>query len=511
MTMTTMEKDRHGLTADDDRKARFNGKNASSEAPKCNMPNNVEAEAAVIGAVMFDNRAFDRISELVSESDFYVPQHQIVWRTVATMINQGQVVSGVTLREHFERDEALKTVGGAEYLGALLDAAAFGPEIQDYARMVHTDAQRRRVIEAAQESIQAAHALGASPTALLSKAREGLDAVETFSLADSDTIEGVRDAIGGMLGEIDDTLRSGRRLPLGVSTGFDPLDKQIARMHQGDLIVLAGRPAMGKTSLATNIATNATVRDASGRDGSARVAFFSLEMDRKQMGGRVAAQMARRHGYGAVPYRDLRGGSVGQNELAILKAGLKHVPSCLFMDTEAQLTVDKICARAKAKKRDMGGLDLVVIDYLQIIGDVIASAQNRVNVVGQVTGRLKALAKELDCPVVLLSQLSRQVEHRDDKRPHMSDLRDSGSIEQDADVIIFVYRHEYYLKAKEPEFSNVDKWGKWRIEMSECEGRMDAIVSKNRHGPVGTVSLHCELKTDCITEQKEQLIEETLL
>lgn len=501
MTMTAEDQKRHGF-----------GRAIEKGVTELNMPNNLPAEAAVIGSVLYDNRNFDRVSEVVSETDFYAPANEEIWRTIKSHIQAGRVADGIAMREYFQDSQILKDVGGPGYLGDLLDSAAFGPEINDYARMVHADAQRRRIITAAQKTIDNAMEARADPAHVLSRSREHLDAVEAFSMADSDTIIPLHEAVDLNLSQMEHTLAEGKPLPVGVSTGLHLLDSQIGRMHAGDLIVLAGRPSMGKTLVATNIVTNATVRkDDTGENRPAKVAFFELEMTADQLANRVSSQTTRRFNMGNVAYRKARSGALGQSELADLRASASHVSQTIMLDTQGNLSIDKICARAKAMKRRMRGLDLIVVDYLQIVGDIIASAQNRVNVVGQVTARLKALAKELGVPVVCLSQLSRNVENREDKRPHLADLRDSGSIEQDADVVIFVYRHEYYLEKQEPDHGGaIEKWGEWKSEMSECEGRIDLICSKVRNGPTGTVSLHAEMKNDIIVNSKDDLKEEDL-
>lgn len=470
-------------------------------AKDAKLPNNLSAEAAIIGSVLYDNKAFERANDLVRPDDFYADAHREIWATIRGLITIGRQASGVSLREEFERSDKLKAIGGAEYLGDLLDSAAFGPEIDDYARIVHDLAQRRRLIESsfALQERSANPERGVDSVALLAGMRDDLTEIENAALTASQTLTDLGSAADRRFDAMTAQLQSGKPLPVGVSTGLDELDKQIARMHGGDLIILAGRPSMGKTSLATNIATNATVLDDEGNTQPAKVGFFSLEMSEHQIVDRASAQKARRHGIGTVVYQDIRAGRLGLNDIANLKAGRKHIPNTVMIETEANLSCDKIVARSKTMRRQMRGLDLIVIDYLQITADVLGSDRNRVNVVGQVTGRLKALAKDLGIPVICLSQLSRQVEQRDNKRPQLSDLRDSGSIEQDADVVIFVYRDEYYLSKSEPDW-NANNWGEWNEKMVASRGIMEAIVPKNRMGPTGTVKLFIELKTDTVSQ-----------
>lgn len=507
MSMTAEDKARHGFSRSIDK-----------GVTELNMPNNLPAEAAVIGSVLYNNVNYDRVSEVVSETDFYASANEEIWRTIKSYIQAGRVADGVAMREHFEDSALLKEVGGANYLGELLDSAAFGPEITDYARIVHMDAQRRRIIQAAQKTIDNAMVAAADPAHVLSRSREHLDAVEAYSLADSDTIVPLHEVVDRNLAHMEQTLAEGKPLPVGVSTGSRLLDGQIGRMHGGDLIILAGRPSMGKTLVATNIVTNATVRvEETGENRPAKVAFFELEMTEDQLANRVSSQKTRRLNMGTVAYRKARSGELGQSELADLRASAVHVPKTIMLDTEGNLVIDKICARSKAIKRKLRGLDLIVVDYLQIVGDIVATAEFKVNVVGQVTARLKALAKELGVPVLCLSQLSRNVERRDDKRPMLADLRESGAIEQDADVVVFVYRHAYYLEKEEPDFNDDNNerkgkrtWGEWKSEMAQCEGRIDLICGKVRNGPTGTVSLYAELKTDIIVDNKDDLQEEDL-
>ena len=460
-------------------------------------PNNLSAEAAVLGAILFDNNVYQYIADILTAADFYAPAHQELYSVAAGMIQTGRVADGVTLREYFEQKDKLAEIGGARYLVELLDAAAFGPEVKDYARIIRDLAIRRELINVA-GNIQST-ALRPEPedtgAVLINKAERAL-----FDLAERGSAErgfaSFSEALAESIKTAEAAFKRGGKIA-GIPTGLRDLDAQLGGFHRSDLLVLAGRPSMGKTSLATNIAYNAAAayRSEKQEDGSnktldgAVVAFFSLEMSNEQLATRILSE---RTGINAHRIRQGDLTKADFEQLVEATAELQNLP--LYIDDTGGISISELTARARRLQRSVG-LDMIVIDYLQLITVSGSGGQaNRVQEVTQITTALKALAKDLNVPIVALSQLSRAVEQRDDKRPQLSDLRESGSIEQDADIVMFVYREEYYLARTEPpadpnDPSANEKWKAWRTRMDQVYGTAEVIVSKQRHGPIGTVKL----------------------
>jgi replicative DNA helicase len=461
-------------------------------------PHNLAAEAAVLGAILFDNNVYQYIADILRAGDFYAPAHQLLFEVSSNMIQRGSVADGVTLREHFEKKEQLAEIGGGKYLVDLLDAAAFGPEVKDYARIIRDLSIRRELIKvgATIQSQSLTPEDEDTGSTLINKAERAL-----FDLAERGSVErgfsSFAEALAESLVTAEAAFKRGGKIA-GIPTGLRDLDEQLGGMHRSDLIILAGRPSMGKTSLATNIAYNAAqaYRYELQEDGSKKtvdgaiVAFFSLEMSSEQLATRILAERT------AINAHDIRQGKIEKKDfetLAEATAEMQNLP--LFIDDTGGISIGELTARARRLKRAQGGLDLIVIDYLQLITTANSGGQaNRVQEVTQITTALKALAKDLNVPVMALSQLSRAVEQRDDKRPQLSDLRESGSIEQDADIVMFVFREEYYLSRTEPaadpnDPSSNDKWKAWRQRMDTVFGTAEVIVSKQRHGPIGTVKL----------------------
>ena len=407
-------------------------------------------------------------------------------------IPNGKVADGVTLHDYFSRQSKLADVGGAPYLADLLDRAAFGPEIVDYATIIRDLAIRRELIEIGSTMVATANtpgddlpgdtqietaekALGA--LAMRGSARGGF---KGFDYAITESIKMATAAY-----QRDGSIA-------GISTGLTDLDHKLGGLHNSDLLILAGRPSMGKTSLATNIAYNAAAAfkerlNEKGikelKDG-ARVGFFSLEMSCEQLATRILAERS------GVQSHRIRQGDLERHEYDKIRdaaAELESLP--LYIDDTGGISISQLSARARRQKRG-AGLDLLIIDYLQlIVGSGTRKGDNRVQEVSEITMGLKALAKELSIPVIALSQLSRNVEQREDKRPQLSDLRESGSIEQDADAVMFVYRESYYLERQEPE-ENDDKFQAWMEKMDRVRNTAEVIIAKQRHGPIGKVELH---------------------
>lgn len=459
-------------------------------------PHNLAAEAAVLGAILFDNNVYQYIADILRPIDFYAPAHNLLYEVASNMIQTGRVADGVTLREHFEQKEKLTEIGGGKYLVDLLDAAAFGPEVKDYARIIRDLAIRRELIRVG-SGIQAASLTPEDDdtgSTLINKAERAL-----FELAERGSSErgfsSFAEALAESLVTAEAAFKRGGKIA-GIPSALRDLDEQLGGFHRSDLLILAGRPSMGKTSLATNIAYNVAnaYKYEAQEDGSRKtvdggiVAFFSLEMSSEQLATRILAERT------GISSHDIRQGKLSKADFERLSeatAEMQNLP--LYIDDTGGISIGELTARARRLRRSVG-LDLIVIDYLQLITTASNSNANRVQEVTQITTALKALAKDLNVPVMALSQLSRAVEQRDDKRPQLSDLRESGSIEQDADIVMFVFREEYYLSRTEPpadpnDPSSNDKWKAWRARMDQVFGTAEVIVSKQRHGPIGTVKL----------------------
>lgn len=454
-------------------------------------PHNLAAEMAVLGAILYDNNAFQRVGDILMGTDFYAPANQRIYETAQQMILKGRVADGVTLMEQFENDGIFSDIGGAQYLTTLLDSSAFGPEIIDYARLIRDLAIRRELMQIGSEIVQYA--------AKSDGEMDGPGQIESaekqlFSLAERGTAQGgfvsFEEAVSKSIEEATIAYQSDGGLS-GISTGLDDLDQKIGGLHPSDLLILAGRPSMGKTALATNIAFNvakACVREKQPDESyksieGGVVAFYSLEMSADQLAGRILADVS------CVPSDKIRRGDMDERDYAKLREAAKEIEKMpLYIDDTGGISISQLAARARRLQRS-SGLDLLVIDYLQLVTAAAGSkSDSRVQEVSQITMSMKSLAKELAIPVIALSQLSRKVEERDDKRPQLSDLRESGSIEQDADMVMFVYRESYYLERQEPDENN-ENFLAWKERMESKAGKAEVIVAKQRHGPIGKVEL----------------------
>ena len=467
------------------------------------VPHNLSAEAAVIGAILYDNNAFQRVADILRPTDFYSIPHQEIFEVCSNMIQSGRVADGITLREHFEKADKLQEIGGAAYLAELLDSAAFGPEISDYAHMIRDFAMRRELIDIG-ATVQS-RAFRPGPDENGDRQME-LAERALFDLADRGSSGRGFSTFGAALQESLQMAEAAFKRDgkiAGIATHLDDLDTKLGGFHRSDLIILAGRPSMGKTTLATNIAFNAAhaCRREVQDDGSKKtvdgavVAFFSLEMSSEQLATRIIAE---RTGINA---HRIRQGDLDKHDFEKIREATEELQNLqLYIDDQGGISVSQLAARARRLKRTVG-LDMVVIDYLQLLTASSGKAgESRVQEITQITMSLKALAKDLNVPVIALSQLSRAVEQRDDKRPQLSDLRESGSIEQDADVVMFVYRESYYLERTEPQAGGDDpnaaeKWTKWRQRMDEVYGTAEVIIGKQRHGPIGRVVLAFDANT----------------
>ena len=463
---------------------------AHNDAAIPHAPANIEAEQALLGALLYDNAVFERIGDQLQARHFYEPFHQRLFASIETNVRKGQLAEPILLAEQFSRDTAFEELGGIRYLADLVDRAPAAANAADYARAVYDLALRRDLIRIGGEIASVA----AAPEGDVS-ARDQIEQAEQqlYQLAETGSIsqgfvpfsEALRGAVA-MAAEAHS--RDGGLA--GLSTGLIDLDQKIGGMHPSDLIILAARPSMGKTSLACNIAFDVARHYAwePQPDGSRKtvsggvVAFFSLEMSAEQLATRLLAEVS------GVSGDRLRKGEIDALEFGRIRdAAMEIQEAPLYIDATGGITIAKLAARARRLKR-MAGLDLIVVDYLQLVTGGEGKSDNRVQEVSMITQGLKALAKELSVPVMALSQLSRQVENREDKKPQLSDLRESGSIEQDADMVMFVYRESYYLSRMEPREGTPEHLT-WQEEMDKVRGMAEIIIGKQRHGPIGTVKL----------------------
>jgi replicative DNA helicase len=439
----------------------------------CALPHNLEAEQCLLGALMFDNAVFERLPEHLRGSHFYEPFHQRLYDEIASCIGKGILAEPTILIEAFRADPACDQFGGLRYLADLMDRAPPGSNAPDYAKVIHDLALRRDLIRIGGEMIHDAPDPETTAADLLTAAEAKL-----FTLAETGATERTIVTFGEALDKAVTQAKAAYARDgklTGQTTGLIDLDQKLGGLHPSDLLILAGRPSMGKTALALNITVNAA------RSG-ARVFFPSLEMSDEQLGLRALADFANVSG------DRLRKGMVTREEIRAVEDARDYFRDLpIHIDDTGGLHIAKLCARARRLHRKHG-LDLIMVDYLQLITTDAGKAGNRVQEVATITGALKALAKELNVPVLALSQLSRQVESREDKRPMLSDLRESGSIEQDADVVMFVYREAYYLGRSEPTEGS-SKHLDWQEQMARAQGRAEVIVGKQRHGPIGTVHL----------------------
>ncbi|MFN3282271.1 MAG: replicative DNA helicase, partial [Tabrizicola sp.] len=442
---------------------------ASSEADEV-LPHNIEAEQQLLGAILTNNDVFDRISSLVKAEHFFDPVHQRIFQVAAARIQKNALASPVTLKAFLEDDAGLKELGGPAYLVRLAGAAISAYAAKDYAQMVYDLAVRRELIQLGRDiAAQAAKVeVSSEPKDQIIEAEQRLYKLGEQGVAErgfQSFLKAVTDAVNVANAAYQ---RDGGLA--GISTGLIDLDKKLGGLHPSDLLILAGRPSMGKTSLATNIAFNIAKAYKRGRlpDGSEGaveggvVGFFSLEMSAEQLAARILSEAAE------VPSEQIRRGDMTEAEFRRFVEAAKALESCpLYIDDTPALPISQVAARARRLKRTHG-LDVLFIDYLQLLKG--SSKDNRVQEVSEITQGLKAIAKELNIPVIALSQLSRQVESRDDKRPQLSDLRESGSIEQDADVVMFVFREEYYREREKPGDHELEKIAQWQALMESVHG-----------------------------------------
>lgn len=455
---------------------------------KVDTPNNrplhsIEAEQSLLGALLLDNRAIERVEEILKVDHFSHPLHQNIYHAILRCKEQGKIVDPITLRPIIEQDPLINEVGGVGYLIDLTEAVTTIVSVKDYANLIYQLYLRRQLSHIGHDVIVSAHDHTPEQTAV-----DHIEFAEKklYDLATQGTFTNThyhfKDALGHALKSAEAAFKRRSKL-VGVTTGFLDLDEKLGGLHPSDLIIIAGRPSMGKTALGTNIAFNAAMTYQKDIADGAAVAFFSLEMSAEQLATRILACEAK------IPSDQIRRGAINQQEFPRLIEASHLIENLnLFIDDTPSLSVVSLRNRARRLKRQYN-IGLIIIDYLQLLeSNRSKNSDNRVQEISEISRGLKALAKELNVPVIALSQLSRAVEQREDKRPQLSDLRESGSIEQDADVVMFVYREEYYLARKQPKAGSL-KHLEWQQDLAEVSNKAEIIIAKQRHGPVGTLQL----------------------
>ncbi len=451
-------------------------------------PHNLEAEQALLGALLYDNEVYFRVSDFLHVEHFYDPVHARIYETASDLIGRGSRVDAVILKTHFERDDGLKEIGGVTYLAVLMESAADTPAAKEYAKIIYELATRRELIRIGNAlKVSATDATDVAPRELIVEAE-----AELFSLAEQGTAKGGLKAFKTGLAKSLDMVAAAHANEgglSGISTGLKALDEKLGGLHPSDLIILAGRPSMGKTSLATNIAFDVArnYRYEDQPDGTRKtvsggiVGFWSLEMSEEQLTTRLLSE------YTGISGIAMRKGQLDVDQYGeVREAALEIQNLPLHIDDTGGIHIAKLAATARRQKRRTG-LDLIVVDYLQLVTSS-KGREGRVQEISDVTQKLKALAKELNVPVIALSQLSRQVEQRQDKKPQLSDLRESGSIEQDADVVMFVYREAYYKERERPQYKTPEYLA-WEDEFERIKDHAEVIIGKQRHGPIGTAEI----------------------
>ncbi len=451
-------------------------KNISKE-----LPHNIEAEQSVIGSILIANELFDEINMIVTSKNFYDPMHQKIYAAIEKLIYSGMLANPITLKNYFDNEK--DSINIPEYLVKITKFSSAARQTIEYSKLVYDLYVKRELIKLSENIIDTAklNDLDQNAKTIIENSEKSL-----FDLAE-------RGSFSSSLVKFDEAMKLTIEMAsnaykndegiVGVPTGLTDLDDRLGGLHKSDLIIIAGRPSMGKTALATNIAFHAA-KNIQENIKKSTIAFFSLEMSSEQLSTRILAEQSR------IKSNDIRRGRISEEEFDKFIETSKNISELpLYIDETPAITVAALSNRARRIKR-LYGLEMVVIDYIQLMR-ASNYKEGRVQEISEITQGLKALAKELSVPVVALSQLSRAVEQRDDKKPLLSDLRESGSIEQDADVVMFVYREAYYLKSKEPRPATVEH-AEWQAKMNEVSHLAELIISKQRHGPTGNVSLEFE-------------------
>ena len=454
---------------------------------KNKQPSNLEAEQALLGSILVNNDIIDEVSTIVSSTIFYDPAHIKIYEVIESLNNKGMIANPITLKNFFEKDNMLDEVGGTEYLVKLTRFSGSTKQAVDYAKIIHEMYLRRELVQISDKlssDTLNANTQEQNAESIIEGTEKSLfDLAERGSFTQS--FLKFNEALDQTIQMATLAMKSDQGI-VGVPTGLTDLDEKLGGLHKSDLVILAGRPGMGKTALATNIAYHAS-QNLLARQEKSSIAFFSLEMSSEQLSTRILSEQAR------IKSDDIRRGKVTESEINRYIETSRNIYNLpLYIDETPAITISTLSNRARRIKR-LFGLSLVVVDYIQLMRAPNSNNRNdnRVQEVSEITQGLKALAKELKVPVLALSQLSRAVESRDDKKPQLSDLRESGSIEQDADVVMFVYREAYYLENKQPKLGSIEH-AEWQSKMNDVNGLADIILGKQRHGPTGTVKVEFE-------------------
>ena len=448
------------------------------------LPNNIEAEQSVIGSILVSNDIFDDVSPIINYTKFYDPIHQKIFLAIENLISKGMLANPITLKNYFENDKNLIELEGHEYLVKITKFSTSLRQAIEYAKIIYDMHVRRELIKISEATIDNASnknidlpgekIIEDSEKLLFDLAERGSFSKSfiKFDAALNQTIEMASRAFKSTEGIV------------GVPTGLTDLDDRLGGLHNQDLVIIGGRPSMGKTALATNIAFHAA-KNIQDKGLKSSVAFFSLEMSSEQLSTRILSEQSR------IKSNDIRRGKISEEQFDKFIETSKNISELpLYIDETPAISIAAISNRARRIKR-LFGCELVVVDYIQLMRATNIRNEGRVQEISEITQGLKAIAKELNVPVLAVSQLSRAVEQRDDKKPQLSDLRESGSIEQDADVVMFVYREAYYLERKEPRPATVEH-AEWQVNMNEVSNLAEIMISKQRHGPTGNIKVEFE-------------------
>jgi replicative DNA helicase len=455
-----------------------------TSAEEKKLPSNIEAEQSLIGSVLVNNDIIDEVSNIVKAGKFFDPIHRKIYEVIENLNNKGMIANPITLKNYFENDSGLTEVGGVDYLVKLTRFSSSIKQAIDYAKIIHEMYVKRELIfisDGISDQAKDDHAEKTGENIIEDAEKSLFDLAERGNF--SQTFLRFNQALDQTIEMATLAMKSDQGV-VGVPTGLVDLDEKLGGLHKSDLIIVAGRPSMGKTALATNIAYYAA-KNMQDNNEKGSVAFFSLEMSSEQLSTRILSEQAR------ISSSEIRRGKASEETLnRYIETSRNIYDLPLYIDETPAIAISTLSNRARRIKR-LFGLKLIVVDYIQLMRTSSNRMDGRVQEISEITQGLKALAKELNVPVVALSQLSRAVEQRDDKIPQLSDLRESGSIEQDADVVVFVYREQYYLEKKEPKQGSIEH-AEWQSKMSDIHGLASLIIGKHRHGSTGTVHVEFE-------------------
>jgi len=451
---------------------------------KNHIPKNIEAEQTVLGSILENNELFDEITDEINEGHFHDTIHQKIYKIISNLISKGLLANPITIKNFFNDNQELTEIGGLEYLLKLTKVSTTKNQIKHYSKLLADLYIRRQLIKISEETLEDSKnkELEITGTNILENTERKL-----FEIAERGEFQRsfvtFKDALKETIDMATAAYKNDQGI-VGVPSGLTDLDDRLGGLHKQDLIIIAGRPSMGKTALATNIAFNAA-ENIQKQNKKTSVAFFSLEMSSEQLSTRILSEQSR------IKSNDIRRGKINQEDFEKFIEASKNLENLpLHIDDTPAITISALSNRARRLKRKQG-LDLIVIDYIQLMKSSGYRNEGRVLEIAEITQGLKALAKELDVPVLALSQLSRQVEQREDKKPQLADLRESGSIEQDADVVMFVFREQYYLEKQEPKLGTAEHV-EWQEKMNQVHNQAEIIIGKQRHGPTGLIKLEFE-------------------